>query len=228
MCQVFAAAEAVNHTGTLSTTVLVLQNVDRLVFGFARVNDDRHTRFLRGAQLPAEDPPLHIARRVVVVEVETDLAPRDHAFGGFEKLLDPFFDCVVIETRIVRMNTDCVVDVIVSTAHVDRTFEDSAMRIAGTDIQDRGDPGSKRAFQHRIAIRVKLRTINVRMRVDEHRSYFNRAPFGTSSVKVAITGRPSSPYEAATTMPCDSWPRDFRGVRFATTTSLRPISFSGS
>src|SRR6266849_3206834 len=35
-------------------------------------------------------------------------------------------------------------------------------------------------------------------------SYFNLAPFGTSSAKVAITGFPSSPTEAANNIPCDS------------------------
>ena len=35
-------------------------------------------------------------------------------------------------------------------------------------------------------------------------AHFSLAPFGTSSVKVAITGRPSGPNEAATTIPCDS------------------------
>src|ERR1043166_4233381 len=35
-------------------------------------------------------------------------------------------------------------------------------------------------------------------------SYFNRAPLGTSSVKVAITGLPASPTEAASSIPCDS------------------------
>src|SRR5713101_3921436 len=59
-------------------------------------------------------------------------------------------------------------------------------------------------------------------------SYFNRAPFGTSSANVAMTGFPSSPTEAANNMPCDSYPRSLRGFSFATTTILRPTNFSGS
>ena len=34
--------------------------------------------------------------------------------------------------------------------------------------------------------------------------------------------------EAASTIPCDSKPRSLRGLRFATTTILRPTIFSGS
>ena len=37
-----------------------------------------------------------------------------------------------------------------------------------------------------------------------HFDYFNLAPLGTSSAKVAITGFPSSPTEAANNIPCDS------------------------
>src|SRR6266404_8404422 len=55
-------------------------------------------------------------------------------------------------------------------------------------------------------------------------SYFNLAPFGTSSAKVAITGFPSSPTEAANNIPCDSYPRSLRGLRLATTTILRPTN----
>jgi hypothetical protein len=44
----------------------------------------------------------------------------------------------------------------------------------------------------------------------------------------ARIGRPSSPIEAASTIPCDSNPRSLRGARLATTITLRPISFSGS
>ena len=35
-------------------------------------------------------------------------------------------------------------------------------------------------------------------------AYFNLAPLGTSSPNVAITGLPSSPTDAANSMPCDS------------------------
>jgi hypothetical protein len=42
-------------------------------------------------------------------------------------------------------------------------------------------------------------------------AYFSRAPLGTSSRNVASTGFPSSPSEAATTMPFDSTPRSLRG-----------------
>src|SRR5215470_6997616 len=115
------------------------------------------------------------------------------------------------------MNADRGIDAIVLPAQVDCPFEDSAVWVACADVEDRCDACGSGALEHRLAIAVKLRSINVCMRVDEHCccpadpcnpcssvAYFKRAPLGTSSVNVAITGRPSSPYDAATTMPCDS------------------------
>ncbi len=56
---------------------------------------------------------------------------------------------------------------------------------------------------------------------------FNFAPLGTSSRKLANTGWPSSPTEAASSMPFDSKPRILRGSRLATITILRPTRLSG-
>src|SRR6185436_19066790 len=57
--------------------------------------------------------------------------------------------------------------------------------------------------------------------------HFNLAPLGTSSRKLANTGWPSSPTEAASSMPLDSRPRILRGSRLATITILRPTRLSG-
>src|SRR5579863_2585212 len=60
-------------------------------------------------------------------------------------------------------------------------------------------------------------------------SYFKRAPISTSSSgNPASTGRPSGPTDAATIIPFDSTPRNFRGAKFTTTATFRPINFSGS
>ena len=45
----------------------------------------------------------------------------------------------------------------------------------------------------------------------EHNIYFSRAPLGTSSEKVAKTGSPFSPIEAANSIPLESKPLIFRG-----------------
>src|SRR5438094_4560022 len=47
-------------------------------------------------------------------------------------------------------------------------------------------------------------TVRNSFQVSTQQSHFNRAPFGTSSPNVAITGLPSSPTDAASSIPWDS------------------------
>ena len=89
------------------------------------------------------------------------------------------------------------------------------------------DARFKRSFDYGVAIRFKFTAIQVAMRIYQHVDYFRREPTGTSSRKPASTGLPPSS-EAATIMPCDSSPRNLRGCRLATMTTLRPINDSGS
>src|SRR5215467_1379916 len=154
------------------------------------------------------------------MKVETDLAPRDHAFVLYERL-DLLFRTIVVEFCVVRMCADSGVDVFVSSSKLNRTFQGATVRIARADINNCQNPRVMCSLENFFPISVKLRPIQVRVRINKHSvplSYFKRAPFGTSSVNVAITGRPSSPYDAATTIPCDSNPRSLRGFRFATMT----------
>src|SRR5690349_15760872 len=138
------------NTTAFRAAVFALQDLDRFRFGFARVNDDGHFAFAGGTQLSFESLDLHVLRRVVVMKVETNLAPRDYASGSVEELGDLFFRSVVVMAGVVRMNADCGVDVRVPAAHLDRAFEDAAMRIAGADVQDYLDAGFLRAFEHLI------------------------------------------------------------------------------
>jgi len=56
----------------------------------------------------------------------------------------------------------------VRLAEFDCALEGAAMWIARADVQYRRDACSMRALDDLLAIRIKLRAINVRMRVDEH------------------------------------------------------------
>ena len=53
---------------------LLFEDGRRLVVGLAGVDDDGQAHLAGQAELPAEDLALDVARRVVVVEVEADLA----------------------------------------------------------------------------------------------------------------------------------------------------------
>ena len=94
--------------------------------------------------------------------------------------------------------------------------------LAGADRHHVLDARFERPLDHRVAIGIELRAVEMTVGVD----HFNRAPTGTSSRKPASTGLPPSS-DAATIMPFDSMPRSLRGCRLATITTLRPIICSG-
>ena len=101
------------------------------------------------------------------MEVETNLAPRDHAYV-VDEVFDLLFDFVVVEAGVVRMRADRCVDCAVTLPELDRPLKRITMRIASADIENHGHARGLRALHYLFAIGVKFRTINVRMRVDKH------------------------------------------------------------
>ena len=59
--QIHAAAEAMKHSAAFCASVIAFQNLDRLGFGFARVNHYRKIALTRRAELSFEDFDLHVA-----------------------------------------------------------------------------------------------------------------------------------------------------------------------
>src|SRR5690348_462964 len=119
----------------------------------------------------------------------------------------------------MRMNADGSVDPVVLLSDADGAIE-CAWSSAAADRQNGSHACAASAFEHFRAICVESRTFEMRVRIDQH--YFSRAPMGTSSRKLARTGWPLSPTEAATIMPFDSMPRSLRGWRLATITTFMP------
>lgn len=68
------------------------------------------------------------------------------------------------------MCAECRVDILVFLRQLDCALQGTAMWIASADIQNCGNAGSARTLNRRLAISVKLRTVYVCMRVDEHLS----------------------------------------------------------
>src|SRR5262245_61774171 len=85
------------------------------------------------------------------------------------------------------------------------------------------DPGGPRPGD--LPVRVR-RHVQVAVGVGE--DHLTMLPLGTSEGTSSSTGFPSSPTDAARTIPFDSTPMSFAGFRFATTTMLRPTSAPGS
>ena len=160
---------------------------------------------------------LNFARRKIVVIVEADFAHGQHL--GMREQIGQAFEIVRARFRgIMRMNADCGVKCRVFLGEPETGFQ-IGRTVAGTDRQHVLDAGGECALDHGLAIFVEFGAVQVAVGVNE--THLRRAPTGTSSRKPASTGLPPSS-DAATIMPFDSMPRNFRGWRFATITTLRP------
>ena len=121
------------------------------------------------------------------------------------------------------MNADGRVNERILAGQPDAGFE-IGRAVAGADGQDALDSGRAGALDRGGTVRVKFLVVQMAVRIDDR--HFNRAPTGISSRKLASTGLPPS-IDAATIMPFEVSPRNLRGCRFATITTLRPTSASG-
>src|SRR6476646_516303 len=182
------------------------------------VDDDRLWRIDGELQLTREDAALHFARREIVMVIQADLTDGEDLGVSSQ-------DLEMIEgrgrgfRRVVRMYAYSRVDELVHIGETDGRFE-IGRAIARADGQHACYTGGAGTLDNGIQVGLKLCIIQVAVRVDQ--VHFSLAPTGTSSKNPASTGLPPS-REAATIMPFDSRPRNLRGCRLATITTLRPI-----
>src|SRR5690606_4501079 len=149
-------------------TKLSFQYLNRLVIRRAAVNDDREAQFSRNDDLPAENLTLHIARAVIVIVVKPDLAPRDHLVRILRKFDQMSFGLVVVQFRVVRMNTDRGPHILITLCNRNRPPKIIRMRITRPNIQHRRHARVPRSFNDLIPVLVKLRPVNMEVRVDQH------------------------------------------------------------
>src|SRR3954452_6873723 len=161
---------------------------------------------------------------MVVPIVETDL-PDGEELGAQGEFGEPRVGIFRAQSGFVRMDAGGRANPIVLLG-VDEGGTEVIRTVAVADREQCCDSGLLRPEKHLATVLLELLAVDVSVRIDEH--YFSLLPMGKSSRKLAGTGVPSTPKDAASSMPCDSRPRSFRGARFATTTILRPMSFSGS
>ena len=134
------------------------------------MNDQRQTSVSGQVKLPPKHFHLHVARRVVVVKVESNFTPGYDARALFKKTGDSLFSFAVKEAGVVRVGANCGVDIFVLLGQLNGALQRAAMGIAGADIQNGGNACIARTLNNLLAVRVKLRTVYVCMRIDEHLS----------------------------------------------------------
>src|SRR5258708_25313766 len=132
------------------------------------MNDHRQVQTPGQSQLSRENCALHFARRVIVMIVEPNLAPGNHALALLYEINEPLLCLIVEQLRIVRMDADGCIDVCVCFSELDRALEGVAVRIAGADIEHRPDARVSRAVNYVVAVGVVFCSVDVAMRINEH------------------------------------------------------------
>ncbi len=188
------------------------------------MNDHRHPRGRRDFELPDEYRNLRLFRHSPVI-VQSDLAHR-FDFLMPEQVLQIFESAFLDLRSIVRMDAHRGKYKGMRFGEPNGCFK-IGRSMARADGQHELQSGFTRALNDGGSILIELRVVEMAMRIGEvHAAYFSRAPTAMSSWNPVRTGRPAS-VVAATIMPCDVSPRSLRGCRFATITTLRPMSCSG-
>ena len=144
--------------------LLVFEDRDRVLLGLARVDDDRKAQLAGQAHLLAEALALELARGVVVVVVQPDLAVGDDAFG-FRQYPQLVVPAVLDVFHFMRVNPDGGGDERVALRQGNSGT--AGLEVA-PDRHEMPDPGVARALEHRLAVGVKPRVVDMAVTVDQH------------------------------------------------------------
>ena len=153
---------------------MLLDQRQRVVPGLARVNDNRLFGRGRDSHLLHERRFLNIARRKIVVIVETDFAHGEHL--GMRQKIGQASEIARTRLRgIMRMNADCGVERRMLIGQPEAGFE-IGRTVARPDGHHVLDAGSEGALDHRLAILVELGAVQMAMGVNEIHSCGARTP----------------------------------------------------
>ena len=133
------------------------------------VDDDRFAQFGSYLQLLAKNAALHVARRVVAVEIKAYLTDGDY-FRVMGQVLQFGQRGVVGSFGIVRVKTDGGKNPFMGFSQCHGCLAGLQVGANGYNSDHAGLPGTG---QHRIAISVELVKVQMDVRVDQH--YFNPA-----------------------------------------------------
>src|SRR5690349_4485486 len=97
-----------NDTAEPAAFPFLFKDREGIGFGFPSVNRDWKPALASHSQLFSKSSTLHLARRVVVMIIQPDLAPRDH-LRVLRKIFQLRINIIIEQARFVRMNSDgCV------------------------------------------------------------------------------------------------------------------------
>ena len=198
----------------------------------AVVEDDREARAAARSPASTRGPRSGRARRMVVVEVEPDLPDRDDLRPTRERLERRTVADRIEVPGLVRMDPDGRDDVLVRRPPARPPPPSPRASSRDQEPRDaRAEPFGARAAAPWTwqSAASSIWTWHVASRPESNpRPTSPCSPAARARARPAAPAPPPSPTDAASTMPLDSTPMSFAGFRFATTTTLRPTSASGS
>jgi hypothetical protein len=110
-------------------SLVLPENCNGVLFRLSGMNDYRQASLVSQLDLDGKYAPLHVTRAVVVVVVESNLAPANHLFAA-RRFQQPRLKLRVVDAGLMRMNSDRAVDQVVlfsePEAYVERTLCDVA------------------------------------------------------------------------------------------------------
>ena len=203
------------------------EHVDGVVIRLSRVDHDRASKLARQRHLAAKRLDLGLPRREVVVIVEPDLPYGAGPRAPGDSLAHDPVDGIgrVGEARgLVRVDAHGESDL---RPHLGHAIGALPFRLVGhiEDTERAIDGGRLRPCHDLFEVRREGVVREMAVRID-HRTW-EPAGARSGSSGVRSTASPSAAV-AASTMPFDSIPTSFAGFKFATKTTCRPMSVSGS
>src|SRR5260370_13750412 len=156
------------NSGQLRRAPVLFENRQAIAPRFAAVDDDGKLCLGGKRELLLKDALLYVPRRKIVVVIEANLAPGNHA--GMLRQAREFIVMRLRDfLRFVGVNADGRVNPVVRFGERQRRAE--LLRAgARADGEECGDSSCARPLEHFRAVAIKLRKIYVRVRVDQFHS----------------------------------------------------------
>ncbi len=142
---------------------VLIENGKAIGPGLTAMNNDRTARIARRLELLDEDSLLNFARRMIVVIIEADFAPSEK-FGLLRQSREFLVVCGRGKLRLMRVNARSGIDPVVALGKWQRRGQRAGSSSDGEDIAHSGRLSPR---QHIHSIRIELRDVQVRMRIDE-------------------------------------------------------------
>ena len=130
--------------------------------GLAAMNDHGAAHAARQLELFGEDALLNVARRMVVVIIETDFPPGKE-FGALRQIAEFVVMCRCGELGFMRVNSGGGINPFVALAKWQRGVQRAGSAADGEDV---AYSSSLRPRQHIGSIGIEFGHIHVRMRID--------------------------------------------------------------